>query len=160
MSHTATINIDVKDAQVIRKTAERLGHEVTEGDYRMYDGTNVNGVQVHLPGWRYAVVIDTEATWEETLSDGSTVTRKGVVYSDNYNGSWGDQKHMDEFTQIYGVEKATYEAELAGYSCNEALVLHPETGAEEIELTINMPGADLGTDNGGLNLGGGGLTLE
>jgi hypothetical protein len=139
MSHTATINIDVKDAQVIRKTAERLGHEVTEGDYRMYD---------------------TEATWEETLSDGSTVTRKGVVYSDNYNGSWGDQKHMDEFTQIYGVEKATYEAELAGYSCNEALVLHPETGAEEIELTINMPGADLGTDNGGLNLGGGGLTLE
>jgi hypothetical protein len=160
MSHTATINIDVKDPQVVRKTAERLGYEVTEGECQMYDGTRATGIQVKLPGWRYPVVVDTESSWEETLSDGTTVTRKGRVYSDNYNGSWGDQKFMDEFTQIYGVEKASQEASEAGYMCSEAIVLHPETGEEEIELTINMPGSDLGGDTGGLNLGGGGLTLE
>jgi len=160
MSHTATINIDVKDPQVVIKTAQRLGYETTEGECRMYDGTTVSGTQVKLPGWRYPVVIDTDAEWEETLSDGTVVTRKGRVFSDNYNGSWGDQKYMDEFTQIYGVEKASHEASLAGYTCSEAIVLHPETGAEEIELTINMPGSDLGGNDGGLNLGGGGLTVD
>lgn len=160
MSHTATINIDVKDPQVVRKTAERLGYEVTEGECRMYDGTTANGIQVKLPGWRYPVVVDTESEWEETLSDGTTVTRKGRVFSDNYNGHWGEQKYMDEFTQIYGVEKASHEASQAGYTCSEAIVLHPETGEEEIELTINLPGSDLGGDAGGLNIGGGGFTVE
>ena len=57
-----------------------------------------------------------------------------------------------------GVEKAEFEAEQAGYTWNEDIVLHPETGEEEIEVTINMPGGDLdvGAD---LNYPGGGLTL-
>jgi hypothetical protein len=161
MSHTATIDIDVKDPQVVTRTAQRLGYECQDNqEVRLYDGTVAKGTTVKLPGWQYPVVIDTDAEWEETLSDGTTVKRKGRVYSDNYNGRWGDQKFMDEFTQVYGVEKATHEAGLAGYACSESIVLHPETGEEEIELTINMPGSDLGGDDGGLNIGGGGLTVE
>jgi len=161
MSHTATITLDVKDPQVVRKAAERLGYECEENQQvTLYDGTVARGTTVKLPGWRYPVIIDTEAEWEETLSDGTTVKRKGKVLSDNYNGAWGEQSHLDEFTQIYGVEKAKHEAGLSGYTFSEEVVLHPETGAEEIELTINLPGSDLGGDSGGLNLGGGGLTVD
>ena len=159
MAHTATIDIDVKDASVVVKAAQRLGFEVQEkGEVRLYDGTVARGIVVSLPGWKYPIVIDPDCEWTDVLEDGSEVVRKGKVYSDNYNGSWGQQSYMDEFRQIYGVEKAEFEAEQAGYTWNEDIVLHPETGEEEIEVTINMPGGDL--DGGAdLNYPGGGLTL-
>ena len=159
MSHTATIDIDVQDSTVVIKAAERLGYDVkAQGEVRLYDGTVARGIVVQLPEWKYPIVIDTECEWTDVLEDGSEVTRKGKVYSDNYNGSWGQQSYMDEFRQIYGVEKAEFEAEQAGYTWNEDIVLHPETGEEEIEVTINMPGGDL--DGGAdLNYPGGGLTL-
>ena len=46
MSHTATIDIDVKDASVVVKAAQRLGFEVQEqGEVRLYDGTVAPGMK-------------------------------------------------------------------------------------------------------------------
>ena len=156
MSHTATIDIEVKDAQVVMKAAERLGWKAEHGTHRMYDGTQCEGIKVELPGWQHPIIINPDEEWEETLEDGTVVARKGKLYSDNYNGHWGDQKYLDEFRQIYGVEKAEFEAGQAGLNWSEDIVLHPETGAEEIQVTINVPGeGGIGGYDGGLNTGGG-----
>jgi hypothetical protein len=161
MSHTAVINIEVKDKQVILSAIARLGYEVEEGEAKLYDGTTARGLVVKIPGWNYPVVINTEEEWEEVLEDGTKVMRKGRIYSDNYGGSWGDQAKLDELLQIYGVEKAKFEAQLKGYNCEESIVLHPETGVEEIQVTINVPDQGMGDGyDGGLNLGGGGLTVD
>jgi hypothetical protein len=161
MSHTATISIEVKDEIVVQNALTRLGYTAEQGEVRLYDGTTARGLVVKLPGWNYPIVINTEEEWVETLDDGTTVKRKGRIYSDNYNGSWGDQARLDEFMQIYGVEKATFEAQQKGYNVIESIELHPETGEEEIQVTINVPDQELGGEyNGGLNTGGGGLTLE
>ena len=61
MSHTATIDIDVQDASVVIKAAERLGYDVkAQGEVRLYDGTVARGIVVQLPEWKYPIVIDTE----------------------------------------------------------------------------------------------------
>lgn len=162
MSHTAVINIEVKDKEVVLSALARLGYTFEEGEAKLYDGTKASGLIVQIPGWNQPVIINTEEEWEDVLEDGTKVMRKGRVYSDNYNGNWGDQAKLDELFQIYGVEKAKFEAQQKGYNCEESIVLHPETGVEEIQVTINVPDQGMGDSyDGGLNItGGGGLTLE
>jgi len=61
------------------------------------------GVGVQLPGLHH-VVCDLTS---------------GQVRFDNFNGRWGDQKHLDAFLQVYAVEKAKIEARKKGYLCTE-----------------------------------------
>jgi hypothetical protein len=43
----------------------------------------------------------------------------GEVHFDNFNGKWGDRKHLDKFVQTYTVEKVRLESHRKGYSVIE-----------------------------------------
>ena len=74
-----------------------------------------------LPKWRYPAVCDLET---------------GQVQYDNFNGHWGEQKHLDAFLQGYAVEKAKIEARRQGHVCTEQPLADGS-----IKLTISVGGA-------------------
>ena len=98
MSHIVSIKTEVRDAEAIKAACKRLGLEDPfHAKAKFYMGDEVTGWCIKLPGWLYLAVADLTT---------------GQVKFDNYEGSWGDQKHLDAFVQAYAVEKATIEAGL------------------------------------------------
>jgi hypothetical protein len=81
----------------------------------------VTGLAVQLPGWSYPVVCNLET---------------GQVSYDNFNGAWGEQKHLNSFLQGYAVEKAKIEARKKGHSVSEARL---QDGS--IRVTVKVGGA-------------------
>ena len=53
----------------------------------------------NLPDWIYPVVCNLSS---------------GQLHFDNFDGRWGDQKHLDRFLQAYAVEKTKIEARKKG----------------------------------------------
>jgi hypothetical protein len=74
-----------------------------QGTAQLFSGA-ATGLLVQLPGWLYAVVIDTVS---------------GDLRYDNYNGVWGEQAHLDRFLQAYAVEVVKLEARKKGYQVTE-----------------------------------------
>ena len=80
MSHIVTIKTEVKDAEAVKAACVRLGlEEPVHGTARLFEG-EATGLLVKLPGWLYHCVVDTAT---------------GQVRYDNYEGQWGDPKHLD-----------------------------------------------------------------
>jgi hypothetical protein len=90
MSHVATIALEFRDAEALADAAAALGFALMRDTVRFYDGTRVTGTALHLPGWRYPVVIDAY----------------GQLFYDHYEGQWGDLVHLHRFRQAYA-EAAT-----------------------------------------------------
>jgi len=104
MSHIVSIHCKVHDPTAVAAACARLGLAApVQGSARLFSG-EAQGLIVQLPDWKYPAVI-------ETLS--------GVVRYDNYEGSWGDQQHLDRFLQAYMVERAKAEARKKGLACSE-----------------------------------------
>ena len=104
MSHIVTIKTEVRDAEAVRAACKRLAiHEPVQGTARLFEG-EATGLLVKLPGWAYPAVVDTNS---------------GQVRFDNYEGHWGDPKHLDAFLQSYAICKATIEARKRGHSVFE-----------------------------------------
>jgi hypothetical protein len=104
VSHIVTIRTEVRDTEAVHAACKRLGlDEPFEAAVTLFDG-EATGLLIKLPGWLYPVVVN---------------TGKGQVQYDNYNGSWGEQKHLDSFLQGYAVEKAKIEARKRGHSVYE-----------------------------------------
>lgn len=104
MSHIVHIQTELRDANAIAAACSRLnlpapGHR----SVRLFS-SEVTGLAVELPGWRYPVVCHTET---------------GQLHYDNYDGRWGEQAQLDHLLQIYAVEKAKSEARKRGYSVTE-----------------------------------------
>lgn len=107
MSHTVKTQTELKDKDCLKKACERMKikyEEVT--DYRLYDGTTKSGVAIHLPNWRYPVIID----------------ENNEAFYDNYNGSWGDIKEFAELKTFYGIEKTKKLARTKGLTAREVMV--------------------------------------
>ena len=120
MSHIVTIKTEVRDAEAVMAASKRLGlDEPFHGTVRLFDGEST-GLLVKLPGWAYPVVVNTGT---------------GQVQYDNYNGSWGEQKHLDAFLQSYAICKATIEARKKGHS-----VYEQPLSDGSIKLTIQVAG--------------------
>ena len=95
MSHTVTIKTEVRDAAAVRAACERLKLPApVQGKTKLFSG-EVEGLAVQLPDWIYPAVCDTAS---------------GQLKFDNFNGRWGDQKHLDKFLQAYAAEKVKIEA--------------------------------------------------
>lgn len=95
MSHVVTVATKVRDAQAVANACQRLGlAQPTQGVADLFSG-EASGVIVQLPGWLYPVVIDLAT---------------GEIRYDNYEGRWGEQSRLDQFLQMYAVEKAKLEA--------------------------------------------------
>ena len=93
--------------------------EPIQGKTKLFSG-EVEGLAVQLPEWIYPVVCNLAS---------------GQLQFDNFNGRWGNQKHLDRFLQAYAVEKAKLEARKRGHLVTEAPLAD---GA--IKLTIQVGG--------------------
>jgi hypothetical protein len=95
MSHTVTIETQVRDASAVEAACRRLGHaSPLQGEHKLYSGRHT-GLAVQLPDWQYPIVCDLTS---------------GKVNYDNFDGLWGEQAQLERFLQAYLVEKTRLEA--------------------------------------------------
>jgi hypothetical protein len=121
LSHIVEIKTEVRDEQAVRAACTRLQLAQPERKtVRLFSAT-ATGLCVQLPGWNYPIVCNTES---------------GQVSYDNYNGHWGEQKHLNAFLQAYAVEKTRLEARKRGHSISENRL---EDGS--IRVTVHVGGA-------------------
>lgn len=121
MSHIVTIAVELRDLAAIQAACQRLKIEEPVFGQAELPEKEVEGLLVKLPDWVFPIVCDLST---------------GTIHYDNYQGHWGDQKHLDKFVQTYSVEKTKLEARRKGYSVFEQ-PLHDGS----IKLTINLGGA-------------------
>ena len=104
MSHIVTIQTRLRDPAAVADACRRLGLPApAQGTARLYGG-QASGLLVQLPGWQYPAVIDTAS---------------GAVRYDNFEGRWGEQRHLDRFLQAYAVEVVRLEARKKGHQVSE-----------------------------------------
>jgi hypothetical protein len=121
MSHIVTIKTEIRDPTALDAACRRLGlSEPVRGTARLFT-SQAEGLIVHLPDWRYPVVIDTDTH---------------QVQYDNYGGQWGKQSQLDRLLQAYAVEKTKIESRRGGYTVTE----QPLSDGS-IKLTIQTGGA-------------------
>ena len=120
MSHIVEIKTEVHDEAAVQAACSRLRlPAASRGTFELYSSTE-EGLGIELPDWRYPVVANTNT---------------GQLRFDNYEGRWGEQKHLDGFLQGYAVEKAKIEARRKGHTVSEQRL---ENGA--IKLTVSVSG--------------------
>ena len=121
MSHIVQIKTEVRDEAAVKAACTRLQLPAPETKtVRLFNAT-ATGLCVELPDWQYPVVCNLQT---------------GQVSYDNYNGLWGEQKHLNSFLQGYAVEKAKIEARKKGHSVTET-ALHDGS----IKVTVRVGGA-------------------
>ena len=121
MSHIVEIKTEVRDEQAVKAACARLNLAAPEHKTTRLFSATVTGLCVQLPGWNYPVVANLQT---------------GQVQYDNFNGHWGEQKHLHSFLQAYAVEKAKIEARKKGHSVSETSL---QDGS--IKVTIRVGGA-------------------
>lgn len=100
MSHTAECDIKFTATDAVMAACREMGlPEPKPGKFSLHQAGAHEGIGVYLPGWRHPVIID---------------TKTGVAKYDNYNGQWGQAKHLEQLTQLYGVHVATKAAQRQG----------------------------------------------
>jgi len=121
MSHIVTISTQVRDPVALSTACSRLSLPMpTVGTAKLFS-TEATGHCVQLPEWRYPVVCHLET---------------GQLSYDNFDGRWGDQRHLNRLVQAYAVEKTRLEARRAGHSVVEQAL---DDGS--IKLTVQTGGA-------------------
>jgi hypothetical protein len=121
MSHVVEIKTEVRDEQAVKAACTRLQLPTPEHKtIRLFNAT-ATGLCVQLPGWSYPVVANLAT---------------GQLQYDNYQGHWGEQKHLNSFLQAYAVEKARIEARKKGHAVSETN-LHDGS----IRVTVRVGGA-------------------
>jgi hypothetical protein len=104
LSHIVTIETKCHDPAAVTAACRRLGlKEPVHGTAELFSG-QATGLLVHLPEWKYPVVID---------------TLTGIARFDNFNGHWGKQEELSRLVQMYAVEKAKIEARRRGHTVSE-----------------------------------------
>ena len=121
MSHIVEIKTEIRDEAGVRAACNRLHLDPPERKAAKLFSDTVTGLCVQLPGWLYPVVCDTQS---------------GQLKYDNYEGRWGEQKHLNSFLQGYAVEKAKIEARRKGHAVSETQL---QDGS--IRVTVLVGGA-------------------
>ena len=106
MSHTVTIMTTITDMAAIQSACQRLKlPQPSQGEVRLFDRL-AHGIGVQLDGWRFPVCIESD----------------GNLLFDHFGGFWGVPEKLDQFQQMYAVEKAKLEARKQGYTCQESVL--------------------------------------
>jgi len=121
MSHIVTIQTEIRDLMALRSACDRMDLAPPMHETVALFGGEVTGYTVRLPDWRYPVVCD--------LANGN-------VEYDNYEGEWGERRHLDALLQSYAVEKTKIESRRKGHTCIEQ-----QLADGSIKLTVNVGGA-------------------
>jgi hypothetical protein len=120
LSHIVSIKTEVRDLAALMAACQRLKLPApVVGEHKLFSGTKT-GAAVQLPDWQYPVVTDLGT---------------GELSYDNFNGHWGDQKHLDALKQAYAVAKATIEARKHGHRVSEV-----KQADGSVKLTIQVGG--------------------
>ena len=119
MSHTVTRKTAFTNREAIEEAARRVGAKIVGDKVHQFYSNLVEGLGVQLPGWKYPVVIQ----------------KDGQIAFDNYNGTWGDEKELNKFSQQYAVAAIEQEAMHQGYTYE---VVGQENG--EIHITVDVEG--------------------
>jgi len=120
MSHIVTIEVKVRDAASLAAACRRLNLPApATGTTRLFSG-EISGVPVQLPDWVYPVIADLTT---------------GQLKYDNFQGRWGDPKHLDRFLQAYAVEAAKAAARRKGHTVSEQ-----QLADGSIKLTVQVAG--------------------
>lgn len=107
MSHIVSIQTEIRDAAAVAAACRRLNLSApVEGTTRLFSG-EATGLAVQLPDWQYPVV---------------AALATGTLHYDNFNGRWGDPKHLNAFLQAYAAEKVKIESRKKGYTVTEAVL--------------------------------------
>ena len=121
MSHMVEIKTEVRDEAAVQSACSRLHlPRAKRGTFELYSSTET-GLAIELPHWKYPVVANTNT---------------GELRYDNYQGRWGSQEFLDQFLQMYAVEKAKIEARKKGHT-----VIEQRLDNGSIKLTVSVGGA-------------------
>lgn len=121
MSHIVQIKTEVRDETAVQRACSRLHlPAATRGTFKLFTSSE-EGLGIELPHWTYPVVANTDT---------------GQLRYDNYEGRWGSQEFLDQFLQMYAVEKAKLEARKKGHAVTEQRL---DNGS--IKLTVAVGGA-------------------
>ena len=119
MSHTVTIQAELKDPAALEATCKRLHlPQPTRGKIQLFDRV-AEGTGVQLDGWRFPICL----------------TDRGELLYDHFGGFWGLPERLDEFRQAYAIEKTRLEARRQGFPCQEVTL--PDGS---VRLTIQVEG--------------------
>ncbi|MBM4090990.1 MAG: DUF1257 domain-containing protein [Planctomycetes bacterium] len=118
MSHTVTIETQIRDLVALRAACRRAGLEQPQQETVQLFSGQATGYCVRLPQWRYPVVCDPQ---------------NGTIHFDNYGGRWGEQRQLDRLMQAYATEKTLFEAHKQGYAATEQTL-----SDGRIKLTIHV----------------------
>jgi hypothetical protein len=121
LSHIVEIKTEIRDEVAVKAACVRLQIPTPEHKtVRLFNAT-ATGLCVQLPGWSYPLVANLAT---------------GQLQYDDYNGHWGEQKHLNSFLQGYAVEKAKIEAHKKGHRVSETRL---QDGS--IRVTVRVGGA-------------------
>ena len=104
MSHIVHIKTEVRDRGAVKAACIRNKLPAQAQGTAQLFSAEATGLIVQLPSWKYPVVCDVES---------------GQLSFDNYQGRWGDQKHLDRFLKSYAVEKTRRVARQKGHLVQE-----------------------------------------
>jgi hypothetical protein len=121
MSHLVEIKTEIRDEAAVKAACVRLQIPTPEHKTVRLFNASATGLCIQLPNWSYPVVANLAT---------------GQLQFDNYQGSWGEQKHLNAFLQGYAVEKAKIEARKKGHSVSETRL---QDGS--IRVTVRVGGA-------------------
>ncbi len=119
MSHTMSIQTEIRDLTALEAACKRLELTTETGTFKLFQTTE-EGTAIHFEGWKYPAVVKND----------------GTVAYDDYNGRWGDVGQLNELTAYYGLEKAKMEARKKGYSIYERSI--DNGNIQQLELKIRM----------------------
>ena len=120
MSHLVTITTEVRDQVALQAACRRLKlDDPVQGTFKLFSA-QATGLAVQLPGWRFPVVCQLET---------------GQLQFDDYEGRWGERRHLDALLQTYAVELAKLAARRNGHAVTE----QPLSDGS-IKLTVQVNG--------------------
>lgn len=116
MSHTTTIELEIKSESALAQACQDLGVEYkANAKEKLYDGTVAEGFSFKPKGWLYPVV----------------ATADGKLLFDNYEGAWGKIEELNRIRQRYAVNAQVEVAKARGYRVKEE-----QTVDGKIKLTL------------------------
>ena len=120
MSHLVTITTEVRDQVALQAACRRLKlADPVQGTFKLFSA-QATGLAVQLPGWRFPVVCQLET---------------GQLQFDDYEGRWGERRHLDALLQTYAVELAKLAARRNGHT-----VIEQPLSDGSIKLTVQVNG--------------------
>lgn len=106
MSHTATVQVEIKDPKALEDACKKLGVEFhRDEEVQFYDRSRHRGMTARLPGWKYPVVF-----------------KDGQVFHDSYEGSWGEMSELNKLKQRYSATVAAKKARQQGFRVQERVL--------------------------------------